>query len=346
VQVEAQGACQDGPPLLQGAASETETREMGQRAPQGTRKASQGQGADPQGGAGRGAFRAQAAAAGGVECGLLTLQRGETLGTVEQMGNVAGQNQEAQLEEEARFGDRAVPGQVVEKGAEQLVGLSLPPLFPQQLLNELAPVAGQGDGRQVAAQSGVQVEEVGLSETHQISRQGGRPVHANPGKRLQGRAETFAALAGAAGETPEAPVFGGIKGDDAVRLAVIEMAQDDRFGGEEFTQVDDLPESSPYLRVQTQLLQHPQGEVLRPSRRGDHAVGHGLLQFRLAGACLLRDREVLLQSVGASDRHGAGDPDQLPGFDVEDFLVLVIEKLLAHLHGISPSLVVVLFSPK
>lgn len=80
---------------------------------------------------------------------------------------------------------------------------------------------------------------------------------------------------------------------------------------------------------------HPQDEVLGSSGGGDHAVGHGFFQFVLGGTGFLRDREVLLESVGAPHRHGTADPDQLPSLDVEDLLVFVIEKFLSHLHTIS-----------
>ena len=42
---------------------------------------------------------------------------------------------------------------------------------------------------------------------------------------------------------------------------------------------------------------------------------------------------MFLQSGGAADRNRAADPDQLPGFRVEYFLVFELEDLLADLHG-------------
>lgn len=84
-----------------------------------------------------------------------------------------------------------------------------------------------------------------------------------------------------------------------------------------------------------QFLLHPQDEILGSSGGGDHAVGHGFLQFVLGGTGFLRDREVLLESVGAPHRHGTADPDQLPGLAVEDFRVFVIEKFLAYFHTFS-----------
>ena len=47
---------------------------------------------------------------------------------------------------------------------------------------------------------------------------------------------------------------------------------------------------------------------------------------------MLRDREVLGQSVRAVDRYCAGHPDQFAGFDIKDFGEFVIENLVAGLH--------------
>ena len=47
---------------------------------------------------------------------------------------------------------------------------------------------------------------------------------------------------------------------------------------------------------------------------------------------MLRDREVLGQSVRAVDRDSTGHPDQLAGFNVEDFGEFVIKNLVAGLH--------------
>ena len=88
-----------------------------------------------------------------------------------------------------------------------------------------------------------------------------------------------------------------------------------------------------------QLLQgpfHAAHEVLGPSGRGDDAVGHGLVQFLFGGACFLRDREVLLESVRATDGDGAGNANQFPVLDLENFLILEIQDPLADLHGSPP----------
>ena len=85
-----------------------------------------------------------------------------------------------------------------------------------------------------------------------------------------------------------------------------------------------------------ELLLHAEDEVLRSSRRGDDAVGHRLLQFRFSGACFLRDREVFLESIRAADRHGATYPYQFPIFDIENFFILIVQDLLADLHGQPP----------
>ncbi len=75
-----------------------------------------------------------------------------------------------------------------------------------------------------------------------------------------------------------------------------------------------------------------QDKILGPPRRCDNPVGEGFLQFGVRCAGFLRAREVLLQSGGAPHRHGAADPDQLPGPGVEHLLVLEVENLLSDLH--------------
>ena len=84
--------------------------------------------------------------------------------------------------------------------------------------------------------------------------------------------------------------------------------------------------------VQPQFREHVLGEVLCPTGRRDHAIGHGFAQFGFSGSCLLRDREVFGQSVGAADRYGTADPDQFPGLGVEHFFVGEIEKLGTAFH--------------
>ena len=83
---------------------------------------------------------------------------------------------------------------------------------------------------------------------------------------------------------------------------------------------------------EAQFREHALGKIFRPAGGGDHAIGHGLTEFGFGGPCLLRDREVLDQSVGAADRHGTANPDQLPGLDVEHFFVAVVEKFCAAFH--------------
>ncbi len=87
------------------------------------------------------------------------------------------------------------------------------------------------------------------------------------------------------------------------------------------------------LRFEAQIREHFEQEVFGPPGRGDDPVGHGLLEFGFGGPGVLRDREVLGESVGAADGHGAGDPDQFPGPDVKDLFVLVVENLFADFHG-------------
>ena len=48
---------------------------------------------------------------------------------------------------------------------------------------------------------------------------------------------------------------------------------------------------------------------------------------------MLRDREVFLESGGAADGDRTADPDQFAVLDFKDFFILVIEDLLADLHG-------------
>jgi hypothetical protein len=80
------------------------------------------------------------------------------------------------------------------------------------------------------------------------------------------------------------------------------------------------------------FIPQAEDEILGPAGRGDHAIGQGFLEFSGGGAGVLRDREVFFQSGRTADRHGAGHPDQLPVFHVQDLLILEIENLLAHLH--------------
>ena len=111
----------------------------------------------------------------------------------------------------------------------------------------------------------------------------------------------------------------------------------------------DLPPSyfplSSRLLLQPEFLLHAQHEILGPPRGGDDAVGHRFTQLFLCCSRLLRDREVLGQSVRTPDRHRTPNPDQFAGLDIQDLLVLEIENLLAHLHDQSSLLLRSLFSP-
>jgi len=69
---------------------------------------------------------------------------------------------------------------------------------------------------------------------------------------------------------------------------------------------------------------HAFDKILCPSRRSNDSVSNRLAQFVFAGPGILRDREVLGESVRAVDRYGAGHPDQFAGFDIEDFGELII----------------------
>ena len=82
-----------------------------------------------------------------------------------------------------------------------------------------------------------------------------------------------------------------------------------------------------------QLILQAQDKILGPPRWRQHAVGHRFLKFFFGGAVFLRDREVLAQSVGAADRYRAGHADHLAGFDVQYFLVFIVENFFADIHG-------------
>ena len=87
------------------------------------------------------------------------------------------------------------------------------------------------------------------------------------------------------------------------------------------------------------LIQHPQGKVLGPSRRGDNTIGNRLPQLGPGCPRFLRDREVLLKSGGTPHGNGAADPDQFAGLGIQDLFVLIIENLLADIHEVpSPSI--------
>jgi hypothetical protein len=81
-----------------------------------------------------------------------------------------------------------------------------------------------------------------------------------------------------------------------------------------------------------QLFGQVQHKILGPPGGGDHAVGQSFPQFSFCCTCLLRAREVLLQSGGAADRHGAPDADQFPGSGIQYLFVVEIEKFLPDLH--------------
>jgi len=84
--------------------------------------------------------------------------------------------------------------------------------------------------------------------------------------------------------------------------------------------------------VDIKFFQHALDEVLGPPRRRDDSVGNGFAKFFTGGSRILRDREVLGESVRAIDRDGAGHPDQLAGFKIEDFRVFKVENPVAVFH--------------
>jgi hypothetical protein len=87
-----------------------------------------------------------------------------------------------------------------------------------------------------------------------------------------------------------------------------------------------------YAFSEFQLFGQVKDKVLGPPGGGDHAVGQSFPQFSFSCTCLLRAREVFLQSGGAADRHGAADADQLPGPGIQNLFVVEIEKFLPDLH--------------
>ena len=87
------------------------------------------------------------------------------------------------------------------------------------------------------------------------------------------------------------------------------------------------------LQLQPQFFEHAESEIFRPSGRRYDAVGHRLFQFSFGCPCLLRDREVFLQSGGTVHRHGTPYPDQFAGLGVEDLFIVVIEYFLVYFHG-------------
>lgn len=84
--------------------------------------------------------------------------------------------------------------------------------------------------------------------------------------------------------------------------------------------------------LESEFLFHTKGEVLCPSGRSDDAVGNRFFQFRSRCTRIPRDREVFLQSGGATNGNRATNPNQFTVFDLEDFLVRVVEDLLANIH--------------
>lgn len=60
------------------------------------------------------------------------------------------------------------------------------------------------------------------------------------------------------------------------------------------------------------------------------------MKFFRGCTCFLRTCEVLFQSGGAADCDSAANSYQLPGPDVQDLFKLIVENLLAGLHGAPP----------
>ena len=79
-----------------------------------------------------------------------------------------------------------------------------------------------------------------------------------------------------------------------------------------------------FCSVVFEFSMHAFDKILRPSRRRNDSVSNRLAQFIFGGPGILRDREVFGESVRAVDGYGAGHPDQLAGFDIENFGELII----------------------
>lgn len=82
-----------------------------------------------------------------------------------------------------------------------------------------------------------------------------------------------------------------------------------------------------------QLFCQRKNKILRSAGRCNHPVGESLFQFSFGCTCRLRAREVFLQSGRAADRHGAANPDELPGAGIKNLLILEIKNFLANFHG-------------
>jgi len=91
------------------------------------------------------------------------------------------------------------------------------------------------------------------------------------------------------------------------------------------------------LLFQPQFPQHILAEILGLPCRSDNAIGHRFFEFGLSCTSLLRDREVFLKSVGATDGDGATDADQFSRSRVEGFFILEADNILASLHNTSLS---------
>jgi len=89
--------------------------------------------------------------------------------------------------------------------------------------------------------------------------------------------------------------------------------------------------SNLFVNIECRL--HAFDEVFSSTRWCNNSVSHGFAQFVLGGASILRDREVLGESVRAVDGHSTGYPDQLASFDVKDFGKMIIQNFVAGLHS-------------
>jgi hypothetical protein len=86
------------------------------------------------------------------------------------------------------------------------------------------------------------------------------------------------------------------------------------------------------LFVEIEFRLHALDEVFGAPRWCNNSIRHCFAQLVLSGAGILRDREVLGESVGAVDCHSTGNPNQLAGFDVKHFCEMKIQNFVARLH--------------
>ena len=158
-----------------------------------------------------------------VQPGPGVSEEGITAGTALQCRPVTEDVQQVYLEEAPLRVARGGGRQVVEIGAEQPVQSGKRLSFRSDRVEQFAGVKGMGDALQIGPDRRIDPDDVGLLQT-------GKPLpeadlDVDTGKRFQGGAEPFAALAGAAGEGLDSPLFQGEERYDPVMVAVVQCSQ-------------------------------------------------------------------------------------------------------------------------